>query len=175
MIARLCLGLTLPLALTAVQQENLPAGWSVYTSKEGAFSVALPGKPGESKQRVMTATGNLDVYLFVVETKDDAAYVVSYSDLPAAEIKAGTADKRLDHARDGAVDNARGKLRSEKKIEIASFPGRELVIETGKDVVIKMRIFAVNKRLYQTMAMGSGAFFQSKDAGQFLDSLKLIK
>jgi hypothetical protein len=42
-------------------------------------------------------------------------------------------------------------------------------------VVIKMRIYAVKQRLYQTMAMGPGAFFQSKDAGQFLDSLKLIK
>jgi hypothetical protein len=79
MIGRLCLGLTLPLVL-AVQEENLPAGWSVYTSKDGGFSVALPGKPAESKQRVMTATGHLDVFMFVVETKDDAAYVVSYSD-----------------------------------------------------------------------------------------------
>jgi hypothetical protein len=175
MIGRLCLGLTLPLVLNAVQDENLPAGWSVYTSKDGGFSVALPGKPAESKQRVMTATGHLDVHLFVVETKDDAAYVVSYTDLPAGEIKAGSADKRLDHARDGAVDHARGKLRTEKKIELAGSPGRELIIETDKDVVIKMRIFAVKERLYQTMAMGPGAFFQSKDAGQFLDSLKLIK
>jgi hypothetical protein len=45
MMGRLCLGLTLPLVLGAVQQENLPAGWSVFTSKEGGFSVALPGKP----------------------------------------------------------------------------------------------------------------------------------
>jgi hypothetical protein len=173
MIGKLCLGLAL--VLNAAQQENLPAGWIVYTSKEGGFSVALPAKPAESKQRVVTATGHLDVYLFIVETKGDAAYVVSYSDLPAAEIKAGTAEKRLDHAREGAVDNARGKLRTEKKIELGGFPGRELIIETDKDVVIKMRIIAVNKRLYQTMAMGSGAFFQSKDVGHFLDSLKLIK
>jgi hypothetical protein len=175
MIGKLCLGLALPLVLNAAQQENLPAGWIVYTSKEGGFSVALPAKPAASKQRVATATGHLDVHLFIVETKDDAAYVVSYSDLPAAEIKAGTAQKRLDHARDGAVDNARGKLRTEKKIELAGFPGRELIIETDKDVVIKMRIIAAKRRLYQTMAMGSGAFFQSKNAGHFLDSLKLIK
>lgn len=174
MIGRLCLGLTLPLVLGA-QQENLPAGWSVYTSKEGGFSMALPGKPAESKQQVKTATGHLDVYLFVVEGKADSAYVVSYSDLPAAEVKAGSADKRLDFAREGAVSNARGKLRTEKKIEIDGFAGRELVIETDKDVVIKMRIYAVKQRLYQTMAMGPGGFFQSKDATLFLDSLRLIK
>ena len=175
MIGHLCLGLTLPLVLNAAQQENLPAGWIVCTSREGGFSVSLPGKPTESKQRVMTATGNLDVHLFIVETKDDAAYVVSYCDLPAADLKGGTADKRLDHARDGAVDKARGKLRTEKKITIAGYPGRELVIETDKEVVIKMRIFAVNKRLYQTIAMGSGAFFLSKDVGHFLDSMTLVK
>jgi hypothetical protein len=173
-MVRLCLGLTLPLIFGAAQQENLPAGWSVFTSKEGGFSVALPGTPVESKQRVMTATGNLDVYLFVVE-KGDTACVISYSDLPAAEVKAGTIEKRLDFAREGAVDKARGKLRSEKKIELNGHPGRELVIEAEKDVVIRMRIYIAGRRLHQAMAMGPGGFSQSKDAGLFLDSLKLIR
>ena len=170
----LWLGLTLPLMLGA-GHENLPAGWSVFTSKEGGFSVAVPGKPAENKQRVNTATATLEVHLFVVEGMKDTVYVVSYSDLPAAEIKAGTAEKRLDFARDGAVNNARGKLRTEKKITLDNHPGRELIIEAEKGVVIKMRIYAVKQRLYQAMAMGSGVFTQSKDAALFLDSLRLNK
>src|SRR5437763_13445961 len=112
MLNRLCLGLTLPLVLGAVQPENLPAGWRVFTSKEGRFSIALPGTPEEKKQRVTTATGNLDVFLFTVEGKNDSAYVTSYSDLPAGEVPPGSEEKRLDFAREGAVDRARGKLRS---------------------------------------------------------------
>src|SRR5436305_5088436 len=102
MLHRLCLGLTLPLLLGAAQPENLPAGWRVFTSKDGGFAVALPGAPEESKQRVLTASAALEVYLFAVDTKD-GAYVVSYCDLPADEIKRGTEAKRLDLARDGAV------------------------------------------------------------------------
>jgi hypothetical protein len=190
MIGRLCL---LPLVLTApsplplspagrgvgvrgaVQQENPPAGWSVFTSKAGAFSVALPRTPTESKQKVMIATGTLDVFVFVAEAKDDATFVVSYSDLPAEEAKPGTAGKRLDFARDGAVSNSRGKLRTQKKIELDGHPGRDLVIETDKEIVIRMRVFAVNRRLYQAMAMSPGGAAQAKEAVQFLDSLRLIK
>jgi len=175
MLNRLCLGLTLPLVLGAVQPENLPAGWRVFTSKEGRFSIAMPGMPEEKKQRVTAATGNLDVFLFTIEGKNDSAYVISYTDLPAADAAPGTEEKRLDFAREGAVDRARGKLRSEKKIELDKHPGRELVIETDKDAVIRMRIFVVKQRLYQTMALGSGAFVQSKEAALFLDSLKLSK
>jgi hypothetical protein len=176
MFSRFWLGLTLPLMLGAAQPENLPQGWRVFTSKEGSFSVKLPGAPEERKQRVTTATTTLDVYLFLVEAKEEgAAYVVSYSDLPADEVKPGAENKRLDLARDGAVEKARGKLRSEKKIELDGFPGRELVIETPKDVVIRMRLYAVKQRLYQAMAMGPGGFAQSKDATLFLDSLRLGK
>jgi hypothetical protein len=175
MIGRLCLGLTLPLMLGATQPENLPAGWRVVTSKDGGFAIALPGEPVQSKRRVMTAAGTLDVYLFLVDGKDDASYVVSYSDLPAAQVKAGNEEKRLDFASEGAVSNARGKLRSEKKVTLDGHPGRELVIEAENEVVIRMRIFAVKQRLFQAMAMGQGAFAQSKDAHRFLDSLRLIK
>src|SRR5437868_6266059 len=128
MLHRVFLGLTLPLVFGAAQAqpENLPPGWRVFTSNEGAFAIALPGTPAQSKQRVLTAAAALDVFLFVVETKDDGALVVSYCDMPADEVKPGSEAKRLDLARDGAVTNARGKLRSEKECKLSGFPGREL-------------------------------------------------
>jgi hypothetical protein len=175
MLHHLCLGLTLPLVLSGAPAENLPSGWRVFTSKEGGFTVALPGKPVESKQRVATATATLDVYLFVADAKDDGAYIVSYSDLPAADVKPGTEAKRLDLARDGAVSNAGGKLRSEKEIKLDGFPGRELDIETEKGQRIRMRIVAAKQRLYQAMVMGAPLFTQSKDTTLFLDSLRLGK
>jgi hypothetical protein len=172
MFTPLCLALPL---LLGVFQDELPAPWKVLTSKDGDFAAAFPGSPIEKKQRVKTATGELEVAVFVLERKDDSIFVVSYSDMPLSEVKTGTEEKRLDFAREGAVSNARGKLRSEKKIDMDGFPGRELVIETEKDIVIRMRVFAVRQRLYQAMAMGPGRFYQSKDAGTFLDSLRLIR
>jgi hypothetical protein len=176
MIQRLCL-FTLPLMVGAAQAqpENLPAGWRVFTSKEGAFSAALPGTPSESKQRVLTAAAALDVHLFVVDTKDDGALVVSYCDLPADDVKPGNEQKRLDLARDGAVTNARGKLQSEKGYKLDGCPGRELQIEADKGLRIRMRIIVAKQRLYQAMAMGPARFTQGKDAALFLDSLRLSK
>src|SRR5262249_21378139 len=132
MVRPVCFTLMLPLLLGAGQTENLPPNWRVFTSKEGGFSVALPGKPAESKQKVPTATAIMEVRLLIVEAKDDSVYVVSYSDVPAEEVKAGSEPKRLDLARDGAVSMARGKLRSEKEIKLDGYSGRELDIETDK-------------------------------------------
>jgi hypothetical protein len=177
MLNRLCVSLTLPLlfgAHGAAQTENLPAGWRVFTSNEGSFTIHLPGPPSESKQRVPTAAANLDVHLFVVETKDDRAYVVSYCDLPAAEVKPGNEEKRLDLAREGAVTNSRGKLRSEKEYKVDGYPGRELEIDADK-TQIRMRIIVVNQRLYQVMAMGSAKVIRGKDSALFLDSFKVSK
>ena len=174
MLHRLCVGLTLPLLLGAVQPENLPAGWRVFTSKEGRFAVALPGAPEQSKQRVLTASTALDVHFFVVDTKD-GTYVVSYCDMPADEVQPGSEAKRLDLARDGAVANAKGKLKSEKERNLDGHPGRELDIETDKGQRIGMRIIAVKHRLYQAMVMGSAKSTQSPDAVRFLDSLRLAK
>lgn len=174
MIGRLCLTLTLPFALGGVP-DDLPAGWKALTSPEGGFKVALPGTPTKSEQRVKTATGQLGVTVFVLDAGRDATYVVSYSDLPADEVRPGREKKRLDFARDGAVANARGKLRTEKAIMLDGNPGRELVIETKTDVVIRTRVYAVKQRLYQSMAMGPGAFHRSKDVALFLDSFRLLK
>src|SRR5689334_18808893 len=92
MLGPVCWSLTVPLLLGAMQET---AAWKTYTSKDGGFSISLPGTPMESKQRVKTATGQLDVVLLVAEGKNDVAYVVSYSDFPPAEVKPGTEGKRL--------------------------------------------------------------------------------
>jgi hypothetical protein len=164
--------LTLPLLLGATQDG--PA-WKTFTCKEGAFTVALPTTPTEQRQRVKTATGQLDVAVFLAEDKHDVSYVVSYSDLPESEVKKGTEKKRLDFARDGAVSKARGKLRSEKAIELAGFPGREVVIENDSEVVVRLRIFVVQRRLYQAMVVGPGAAVLGRDGAFFLDSFHLDK
>src|SRR4051794_21570937 len=107
----------LPAGMAAMQDE-LPAGWQSVTSKAGGFTVKMPAMPVEKKQKVDTAKGHLSVITLVAEGRNDSYFVVSYSDLPEAELKKGTVDRRLDQARDSAVGSVRGKLRSEKTVEI---------------------------------------------------------
>lgn len=165
--------LTLPLLLGAAQESP---GWKTFTSKEGGFTVSLPCTPAEERQRVQTATGHLDVVVFVAEGPNETSYVVGYSDLPAAEVKPGSEKRRLDFARDGAVAKARGTLRSERLFEQAGHPGRELVIEQKTGTVVRLRILVVGRRLYQIMAVGPGSVVQHRDGGTFfLDSFRLDK
>ncbi len=137
--------------------------------------IALPEPPKVAKQKVKTATGQLDVTLYSVEIDRSSAYVVTFSDLPENEIAKGSEDRRLDHARDGAISRARGKLKSEIKIEIAGNPGREIQIEGQNGLVLRVRIYAVGRRLYQVLAMGPAGFCQTKDTRLVLDSFRLNK
>jgi hypothetical protein len=158
-------------------QEELPPNWKTVTSKEGRFTVAMPGTPAQTKKIVKTATGKLQVMMLVAEGRLDSTFVVSYTDYADADLKKGTIDRRLDQARDGAVDSSGGTLRSEKSIDLAGNRGREIVIESDGAVIVRMRIFLVQRRLYQVMVLGAGPIFapKEKDAGIFLDSFRLIK
>ena len=176
MMGPVCWTLTLPILLSA-SQEELPAGWVKYALPEGRYSVAMPATPTKSVKKITTATAQLDAVVAVAEGRLDSFFVVSYCDYPARELKADSIDKRLDQGAKAAVENARGKLRSEKPIKLDGHPGREIVIEKDGEVIAKMRIYLVDRRLYQVMVLGSGPIFavKEKDVGIFLDSFRLNK
>ncbi len=170
MIGRVCLGLSLPFLLGAAQ-DQLPAGWSAVVSKEGAFKVKLPGKPMEKKQTVKTAAGkDLNVITLFAEGRNDALFAVSYTDYPDADLKKGSVEKRLDHARDGARFQRGGKAVKDTAIDIKGHPGREFAIEKNGQVVARMRVYLVSRRLYQVMVLGNPAMDEVRT---FLDSFAL--
>jgi hypothetical protein len=177
MLIRICLALALPLG---VGQTAPPAGWRSFAPKDDAFTVALPFAPMEKKQQLKAPEGDgmIDVSLYLCEGAkvgmNEGTLVVGVSEYPPALVQGGE-EKRLKHARDGAVQNAKGKLFHERKIALTGYPGRELWIEIGEERAIHMRLFAVKQRLYQTMALGTKDFIESKEAAAFMDSFKLKK
>jgi hypothetical protein len=170
--------LTLPLVLGVVQ-DDLPAGWKVFDSKDGRFTVHMPKEPMNPKKQVVTTkTGELNVTMVVAEGPHDSYFVVSYSDFPQAELKKGEEKTRLDQACNGAAESLRGAIREEMPIKLdGRHPGRAFVIRMDGAVIAKMRIYLVGNRLYQVMVLGNGKIFSSKekDAGIFLDSFRLNK
>jgi hypothetical protein len=193
--------LTLPLLLGAAQHD-LPAGWKVFASKDGLFTVNMPSEPIKKKQQITTAAaGKLKVELLIAEGRHDSYFVVSYCDFPPTELKKGQERKRLDQACIGAVESSTGKIREKKPITLdrrcprsdigewfqagigslgsikfdVEYPGRELVLEKDGAVIAKMRIYLVENRLYQVMVLGNGSIFapKEKDVGIFLDSFRL--
>jgi hypothetical protein len=166
MMGRICLGLSLPLLLGAGPDQAPPA-WSAFVSKEGGFKAKFPGKPMEKKQTVKTAAGkDLNVMVLFAEGRNDALFAISYTDYPEADLKKGSVEKRLDQARDGAAASVGGKAVMEKPIDIAGAAAREFAIDKNGEIVARMKIYLVNRRLYQVMVLGNAA---GDDARTFLD------
>jgi hypothetical protein len=178
MMGPVCWSLAMPLLLGATQ-DDLPANWKALVSQDGRFTVALPSSHTQSKKKITTATGQLDATIVVAEGRNDSCFVVSYCDFPLKELKADSVEKRLEQACKGAVEKSGGKLRgAEKPIQLdGKHPGREIVIEKKGEVIAKMRIYLVERRLYQVMVLGNGPIFapKEKDVGIFLDSFRLNK
>jgi hypothetical protein len=150
------------------------ATWEEFSSREGAFSVLMPGRPTEKSQKANTPAGAIEIHLFALE-QGGFAYIVGYNDYPEAIVRAANVDKMLDGARDGAVSNTQGKLLSELIISMDKYSGRELRIEApdGKHTT-RVRIYMVKNRLYQALVVTSKEDSYSSDVTKFLDSFKLL-
>ena len=169
MLTRVSVGLTV--ALLAGQTPP-PASWRTFGPKDGSFTIALPVVPKEKKQQLKTPSGAVDVTLYICPAMGEGTLVVGVSELQDPVV-AGTEEKRLRNARDGAVENSKGKLIHERKIMLAGFPGRELWIESDPPNMIHTRFFAIKQRLYQTMAVGPKSFIETKEVAGFMDSFKV--
>jgi hypothetical protein len=171
MILQTCI-LLLAIALDGPQPSQLE--WKAFSPEDGAFAVQMPGTPTEFKKTIQTPNGPVEVLVFELAVPaSEGKIAVGYSEFPEASVKPGTEDKRLDNARDGAVASSKGKLKREKSLLLDTHPGRELTIEIeGKGMVV-MRLYAVNNRLYQVVAVGPADLVTSQDAQKFLTSFHL--
>lgn len=148
-----------------------------FKSEAGGFSVITPYTLKETVQSVDTQAGAIDIHIFSAD-RNDTSLLVGYSDYPVEIVKASDPEKMLDGSRDGAVTNVKGELVAEVKTSLNNFPGRELTIsakaENGQEMILRGRIFLVDNRLYQVMAITSKGKGNSAEIGDFLASFKLL-
>jgi hypothetical protein len=168
------LGLILSLLMIAGAKPRKDAVWKEFTSKDGGFVVTMPGTPKEDKKNRRTASGPVELVLYIVERKqEETVFVAGYCELPEAVVKGATADKRMEYARRRVLADIKGKLLKEKKITLGTHPGRELHIGIEGGGVVRQRLFAVKDKLYQLLVVGPKAKALSKDSDRFMDSFKL--
>ena len=147
--------------------------WKEFSSKEGRFSVLVPGTPSEQTQKLDTGVGAIDLHFFVAE-QDGFQYLVSYNDYPDAMVREADADKVLDGARDGVVANVQGRLLNEVKVWLANYPGRELRIRIPEGrQAMRTRLYFVGNRLYQVGVLSAEDGAAADEVSKFLNSFKL--
>jgi hypothetical protein len=145
-----------------------------FSSKEGKFKVAFPGKPKEQKQ----AAAGTTMQMYVVENPN-GAYIVGYGDMPIPEKEPAEKIKdRLDGAVLGMAGATGGKVLEQKDIRIArTLPGRQFQIAITKPMegLIRGKIYLSGKRLYQVFVVGTKDFAKSAGATKFLDSFMITR
>jgi hypothetical protein len=151
--------------------------WIKYDSPEGRYSILFPGKPELSTQEGPAQSGQkLTQHMAIYADPDpatDVAYIAAYFDLAPGMAYS------FDEGRDGLVKAVNGTLQSEKPIQLGAYAGREIratANRPGKDFVLIVRLFLVEKRVYMNQfifAKPYDAARAEQKAAKFLDSFAL--
>jgi len=163
-----------PMTPAKAPANALPAGWETFTSKDGGYTVAAPGKLKTSSQQVKTAVGNIKMNMALL-SKKNTAYLAIHADYPAVTLKADP-QKILDGARNGAIKQMGASATGYKKITINGFPGQEFSGTTKLENVpafVTARIYLVRQRLYQQIVVGPEDEKSTKDIDLFFKSFKI--
>jgi len=168
--------IVLAVALSAPGGVPKKAPGKVFVSKEGGYSVTMPGKPRHQNQTIQTPIGALEMHTEVLEGPE-IAYFVMYYDYPADLIAKADPKATLENGQKGAITNAKGTLIEEEVIELDGHPGRAFLYAMPEgdipDGMGKSRHFLVKNRFYQVMAVGTRAKVRDKATDRFLESFKL--
>lgn len=164
--------LALALLLSACQKYE----WQDYSPEDGKYSIQMPGKPVNKSSSQQTPAGKVTTHI-AIYSDQNSAFAVSYTEYPAVLMIQMPNEKVLDGARDGRLAMGGHKLLKETHIQLMdTYPGRELqiaVAEDGGKNAIRTRIFMVNNRLYQIVAIQPKDKLFSPDAVRFMDSFTI--
>ena len=159
------------LSLFGFQADN---DWQVYSSSDGHFSVAFPGKPEESTQDDKTADGiPFKIHFATYSPTDNEVYMAGWINMDTFYPADKTMKEILEDSRDGATGSMKATSVTTLATELSDKPYIEFTFEldgfVGKD-----RIYVINKVQYSLItifAKGSGL---NTSADRFIMSFKSL-
>ena len=154
-----------------------PSEWQELAVSEGGFSVLMRGQPNYARQQVDTPAGKMYGHLYSSD-RQDAFYAVGYSDYPLAHVLSTSPDQLLAGVRDTWIRRIEGRLTvSSTRPLDGRYPGMEFAAE-GKmknaATFLQARLYLVDQRLYQVIAMGRKGEVAQGTLNRFLASFRLI-
>ncbi|MGA2047373.1 MAG: hypothetical protein ABSG96_06755 [Terracidiphilus sp.] len=144
--------------------------WKPYTYRTDGFSASFPSPPTIEKQNVNSSGGAFELRTY--EADDSATALIAAVCDYGATAASKDPDAVLDDAKKGAVNNIKGQLVSEKKINLGVNHGVEFEADSDS-AHVTARIYLVGSVLYQVIV---AAPLKTKyaDTSRFLDSFQLF-
>lgn len=119
--------LGIALAAPAVAEDP----WKAFESKEGGFSVEVPGEPTLSTTKKKSFVGTITNHIFtVLDEKTFQKYTVDYSEVPGFAVAFTGADVIIDHAKGALLKETLSKPTSFEEVTVAGEKGKRLVYDT---------------------------------------------
>jgi hypothetical protein len=181
------------IAWVALAACTTQSEWRELEVSEGGFAVLMRGEPHYVRQVLDTPAGHMSAHLYSSESPD-SYFAVGYHDYPLALIVGANPEEVFKGVRDTWVRRINGRLlMKDNPLKLARrYPGIEFTAEGssprgGKpsggevdskpaeaDTFVQARLFLVDQRLYQIIAMGRKSEVSQGVVNRFLDSFKLV-
>jgi len=165
------------LAETVASEAGQPT-WREFSSRQGGFSVLMPGTPQEQTEaKDFPTVGKGVVHLFVL-AHETGVYVAGYLEVPGLARQSqvfcdGFGKGFLQSIGEATAKGAGGKMVKDTDISMGNSPGKEILIELPSGIAT-VRAYFIKRRGYQLLVAPPAS--GSDDAGdvkRFLDSFKV--
>ncbi len=151
--------------------------WQTLRVPEGGFAILMRGQPVYFPQQLDTPVGKLSAYLYSSD-RPDAYFAVGYTDYPLALAVGAEPDKVFAGARETWLKRIGGATAITTPLKLdGKYPGVQFTA-TGKyqerDAVLEGRLYLVDQRLYQIVALSRPGEIQQAVVNRYFESFKLI-
>jgi hypothetical protein len=175
--ARLLVALACAVALVGAC-SRAETEWQPLVVHEGGFSILMRGQAQYQRQVLDTPAGRMDAHLYSSD-RPDAFFAVGYSDYPLALVHGGSPEALFTGVRDTWVRRLEGRLTSaDNRITAGPYAGYAFSARgkaQGADALLDARLYLVDQRLYQIVAISRGQAIAQGTVNRYLDSFKLIE
>lgn len=171
-----------PVAFIAIFVITALAGcgqsdWRELTVDDGGFSVLMRAEPHYVRQQLDTPAGKMEAHLYSSD-RPDSYFAVGYSDYPLAFFVRSRPEDILAGVRETWLRRINGHIVTSDTAPLGKHPGLQLTARgtvKGQDALLEARLYMVDQRLYQLVAISRIGETPQGIVNRFFNSFRLIE
>lgn len=146
--------------------------WQKFTSKDGRFSIRMPGRPTLSLKRDETPVGEVVSRIYTYENTV-ISLTAEYSDLPGIAVIFGGRKRIYSKSRDAFLDDAKGSEVLFDDMRFDAYRAMELIYETSTQYG-KAWFILIGKRLYVLQAAMNKEIVDKSPIDRYFETFKPV-